>query len=147
MIHNKCPNQNEFLALPFQMMEYGMQVDLTPKFYPNVEGKNGTQSLIIDRISYPLEFDGIKVHVRISKPTQEDYDTLPTIEMTASYPFNLEIDSLHKPRRLNNKNIRITQRRMNKISELTGMPMQEWKKQLARAPDDVIDKTMGCTTQ
>ena len=44
-----------------------------------------------------LEFDGRKVHVRMSKPTQEDNDTLTTIEMIVSYPFSPGKDSLPKP--------------------------------------------------
>ena len=36
MTRNKSPNQNESLASPFQLIEHVIQVDLTPKCYPDV---------------------------------------------------------------------------------------------------------------
>ena len=38
-------------------------------------------------------------------------------------------------------------RRMNKIIELTGMKIKEWKRRLAVDPDNVIAKIIRCTTQ
>ena len=76
-------------------------------------------------MSYPLEFYGRKVCASISKPTQEEYDALSEIKITASYQFNPVNYSIPKLRRLNNKKIRIIQRRLNKISESTGISIQE----------------------
>ena len=78
MIYDKSANQNEPLALPFQLMEYGTSVDLTPNNFNTIDVQNGTKSFSIEGQSYPLELDGRKIRVDISKPTQDDYDNLPT---------------------------------------------------------------------
>ena len=48
MTYSKFPNENESLALPFQLMEHSVKADLTPKCYRNVEGNDGAQSFMID---------------------------------------------------------------------------------------------------
>ena len=54
MTCEKSENQNESLALPFQLMENGTPVNLTPKRFNSVEGTNGTQSFSIEEESCPL---------------------------------------------------------------------------------------------
>ena len=74
------------MALPFQLMEHGESVELTPKNFNSVDVENGSQSFSLEVQSCPLEFDGSKMHAEISKPTQEDYDTFPTCEMIILIP-------------------------------------------------------------
>ena len=121
-------------------------MDLTSNHFNTIDGQNGTQSFSIEGQSYPLEFDGRKMHVGISKPTQDDHDNLPTYEMTSPHPFNPDPDVSQKPRRLNNKKLRNVCRKLSKLSESSGMPPKERKRGLAGAPIDVITKTLGCTT-
>ena len=63
MACNKSLNQNESLALPYQLMNHGMNVDLVPSCYTTKDGNNGTQSFTIDGDSYPLECDVRKMFV------------------------------------------------------------------------------------
>ena len=92
-------------------MERGVLMDLIPQRLKSTDGENGTQSFSIEGQSYTLELDGRKMCVWMSKPTKDDYDTLPTYEMNSSDTFNSEIDSLPKPRRLNNKKMRTIRRK------------------------------------
>ena len=92
MVYNKYLNQNESLALLYQLMNHSINVDLVLSCYTTKDGTNGTQSFTIDGNSYPLEYSGRKIYVRISKPTQEDYDTLIVHELTSSYPYEPDSD-------------------------------------------------------
>ena len=113
------------LALPFQLMQHGTQAELTPKSFPTIDGDRGTQSFNIDGQSYPLEFYGHKLCVKISKPAQECYETLSSYEINSSQPFSPEIDKHLKPRRISNKKIRVLHRRLDKIQESSGFLMSE----------------------
>ena len=64
MACNKSPKQNESLALTFQLIEHGVNVDLTPKCFPSTDGNFGTKSFTIDKKKHPLEFDGRKLHAK-----------------------------------------------------------------------------------
>ena len=125
LMHDKSPNQNESLALHFQLIENSVPKDLAPKCYNSVEVESDTQSFSIEGESYLLEFYGRKMHVEMSKPTQDDYDNLPTFEMNSSYPFNPELDNLPKPSHLSNKKLRFDHRKFNNFSESSGAPAGE----------------------
>ena len=92
IVHNKSLNQNKSLALPYQLMNHGINVDLVLFCYTTKDRTNGTQSFTINGDSYPLEYDGRKIYVRISKPAQENYETLIIHELTSFYPYKLESD-------------------------------------------------------
>ena len=108
MVCDKSLNQNESLALPFQLMNHGTNFDLVPSCYTTKDGTNDTQSFTIDGDSYPLEHDGRKVFVRMSKPTQEDYDNLIVYELTSSYPCEPDSGAHVEPsqRRMSNKKLK-----------------------------------------
>ena len=42
VVRNKSLNQNESLALPFQLMNHGTNVDLVPSCYTTKDVNNGT---------------------------------------------------------------------------------------------------------
>ena len=87
------------------------------------------------------------MHVSISKPTKEDYNNLPTYEITSFHPCNPDSSISQKPRCLNHKKLRTIRRKLSKLLESSGIPPKEWQRRLAGAPIDVITKTLGCATQ
>ena len=54
------PLQDESLILPYQAMEHGVLLDLVDKESKKTDGSIGTQQMIVDEVSIPLEFDGRK---------------------------------------------------------------------------------------
>ena len=68
MVRNDLPNQNESLALYFQLMGHSEIVHLTPSCCTNSEGAL-KKALAIEGTSYPLDFDGRKMHDKIPKHT------------------------------------------------------------------------------
>ena len=68
-------------------MEHGVNVDLTSKCFLAADGNCGTKSFTIDETQVPLEFDGRKSHVKISKPTQEDCEILSVHKLISSHPL------------------------------------------------------------
>ena len=62
MMHNESPTQNESTSLPFQRIEDGINVDMTPKCFPAADGNYGTQSFTVDEtqvLSGHLEGAGV----------------------------------------------------------------------------------------
>ena len=125
LICNKLEHQNGSLVLPFQLMEHGISINLTLSHFNIIDGKNSTQSFSIEEESYPLDFDGRKIYVSISKPTQEDHDNLSTYKMTSSYPYNPDPSISQKLRCLNHKKLRTIRRKLSKLSESSGIPPKE----------------------
>ena len=89
-------------------MNHSINVDLVLSCYTTKDGTNGTQSFTIDSDSYLLEYDGRKIYAWISKPAQEDYNTLIVHELTSSYPYEPDSDMQveNSQRRISNKKLR-----------------------------------------
>jgi len=147
IVHQACYNsakeQNESLCLPYQAEQHGVTFDLTPRHRLNSSGVNGKQVMMIEDNEIPLEFDGLKMYLNIRCPTPNEIDYLPTYELTSDESFVPDTGDDHD-------NI-ITNRR-KKVSKRYkdypgGLSMNDWKKRLAHAPDDVIRKTFMATTQ
>ena len=135
--------QKESLCLPYQAEQHGVKFDLTPRHRLNANNENGKQKMIIEDKEIPLEFDGLKMFLRIRAPTSDEMGRLPTYELTSPSTFIPDTGDDHE-------NI-LTQRRKNikkKKHDLPGnLTMEEWQKRLAYAPEDVIRKTFMATTQ
>ena len=116
------PDEHESLCVPFSLMAHGIKCDLVPKKY----GGNG--GLVIENEFLPFEFDGEKLFYNISKPSQEDIDTLRYFELTSLIPHD-------------------TSRRSRKKILAGDIPMVEWRKRLAMTPEDVVHRTLEKTTQ
>ena len=146
IIHQACyhsdPEQKESLCLPYQSEQHGVRFDLTPKHILNARGENGLQKITIKDKDIPLEFDGLKLFLGIRSPMNEELNTLPCYELTSPNTFVPYAGE---------DNQAITQRRKNytRIDKEFpgGLPLSEWRKRLAFAPDDVIRKTFQATTQ
>lgn len=57
--------QKEIFCLPYQAEQHGVKFDLTLKHRLNVSDENGKQKLIIDDRDVPLEFNGLKMYLKI----------------------------------------------------------------------------------
>ena len=61
-------------------MPHGVTFDLTPTKH------GGTGKMSIHDVDFPFQFDGEKAFYNISKPTQDDVDTLDCFELTSIIP-------------------------------------------------------------
>ena len=80
-------SQNESLILPFQAEQHGVKFSLTPTNRLDTNDTPGRQNMIIEHKEIPLNFDGRKLYLNIRKPTDSDYDTLQTYEITSPENF------------------------------------------------------------
>jgi hypothetical protein len=132
--------QDESLCLPFQAMQHGVTFDLTPKNRRSTNGEVGTQRMIVGGRQVPLEYDGRKMYLNIRRPTEDELNDLETYEITSPLPFIPDSEENY-----------ITWRRKNAKKDYKkypgGITMDEWRKRLALAPEDVIRKTFEATTQ
>ena len=117
------PSETESLSVPFAMMKHGISLDITPPLY----GGSSCGLKISDQF-FPFNFDGEKLYFHISKPTDEDLLTLEAFELTSPLPTS------HI-------------RHMTKRSIPGDIPLSEWKKRLAFAPDETLHRTFAATTQ
>ena len=137
--YNQDDEQTESLCLPYQAEQHGIKFDLTPRHRLNASGQNGKQIFTIEDREVPLEFDGLKMFVRIRRPTDDDLSTLPMYELTSPLPFVPDNGEDHE---------NVVNPRRKKVQVLPGnLPMSIWQKRLAYAPEDVIRKTFAATTQ
>jgi len=120
-------NESESLLQPFQAMRHGVTFDMTPTIH------HGRGVMDVDNEELPFHYDGEKLYYSISKPTQEDLDAYDCYELTSA----LETDFINH----------IKPKRGKKATMHEGIPMEEWRRRLALAPEDVIQKTLENTTQ
>eukprot|EP00957_Ditylum_brightwellii_P202325 15329661-Ditylum_brightwellii.AAC.1 len=74
---NEDENENESLVVPFEMMKHGIHVDLVPKKLGG-EGK-----ICVDEECIPFEWDDKKLFWKISKPNEEDLESLEKFELNS----------------------------------------------------------------
>ena len=117
------PDETESLCVPFAMMKHGVSLDITPPQF----GGTSCGLRILDQF-LPFQFDGEKLYYSISKPTEEDLNTLEAFELTSPLP------SSHI-------------RRLTKRSVPGKLPLSEWQKRLAFAPKETLHWTFEATTQ
>ena len=106
------------------MMSHGVKIDLVPEKY------GGTQSFLVDEKLIRMEFDDESMFLQIEKPTQRELDSLDFFELTSPYP-----EQRNQVHQINKKNLP------------EDIPIIEWRRQLAMAPEDIIRKTIQATTQ
>jgi hypothetical protein len=117
----------ESLLQPFGCMRHGIAMDLTPRKHG---GKGGMR---IDGQFFPFEYDDEKLYLRISKPTYEELDFLDCYELTSPNDHTV---LAHNHSRRNKKKL-----------TYEDIPMVEWQRRLAMVPEDIIHRTLDCTTQ
>jgi hypothetical protein len=119
--------ETESLLQPFSCMRHGVRMDLTPIVY------GGESGMRVDGQFIAFDFDREKLYLPISKPTWEDMDYFDIYEVTS--PFDQEVMSMVHPRR-NKKKL-----------TYEDIPIDEWRRRLSMLPEDIIHRTMQCTTQ
>jgi len=120
-------NEKESLHVPFQSMRHGIKFDLTPKIH------GGKCNMTIEQEDFPIKFDGEKIFFNIEKPTQEELDCYDCYELTSE----AEMSKMWEQR----------VRRKSKKRTHEGIPLAEWRRRLALAPADIVEKTLENTTQ
>ena len=97
--------------------------------------------MIVDEKEFPLNYDGRKMFLRIRRPSMEELKTLEIYEITSPNDFVTSTNPL--------ENIEVNRRNTTtKYKQYPGgLSMEEWRKRLAMAPEDVIRKTFEATTQ
>ena len=114
----------ESLVVPFEMMKHGIKVDMIPPKY------GGTGAIHVEGEQFPFLFDDEKLFWHISKPNQDELDTLRWIELTPPALLGERI------------------RRRKKIEIPHNIPWEEWQRRLAMLPEDVVKRTvLDATTQ
>ena len=113
----------ESLLQPFQAMRHGVCFDMVPDVF------GGTGSMTVDDEEIPFEYDHEKLFLQMRKPTKQDIDTLESFELTAPYSEGL-----------------FPRRRKQKLRP-EDIPIEEWRKRLGYAPEEVVRQTLANTTQ
>ena len=133
--------QTESLCHPYQAMDHGVSFCLTPNDTPTIKSEPGGQCMIVDEQKFPLNYDGRKMFLRIRRPSMQELKELETFEITS--PNEYAIDDYNGDRReVNRRNS------TRKYKEYPGgLTMDEWRRRLAMAPEDVVRKTFEATTQ
>ena len=121
-------------------MEHGVSFCLTPSSKLTPDGEVGKQKMVIEGHDIPLKYDGRKLFLKIRRPAPEEMKLLETFEITSPAPYNPELfEEMDNMVRRDNK---------KKYKQFPGgLSMEEWRKRLALAPEDVVRKTFEATTQ
>ena len=142
LFHQACyiddASQTESLCLPYQSMEHGVSFDLTPLGHANDTGDPGRQCFKVEDKTIPLCFDGRKMFLDIRRPTERELDTLDIFEMTS--PDAFEPDTKDEIR-----TSRVIQRDTEKYAG--NLTLHQWRERLGMAPEEVVKRTLGSTTQ
>ena len=124
-----CPQQMESLLQPHQSRAHGVLIDDCPFHHKRIDGCHGTQSVQILDTTLPLDFDGLKCYFNLAKPTPDEIEKYPRIELTSPMPYH--------PKRI------YTRRRNTALSQ----DVEQWRANLAFPTIEVTKKTLECTTQ
>ena len=103
--------------------------------YLDTNIKTGEPKMIVEDMGMSFLFGDRKVFQCIRKPTTEELENLPEVEMAAPASYNPSGSTHLQPQR---KNIK---KDVSKIS------IEEWRKRLVLAPDDTINHALDNTTQ
>ena len=141
ILHHACYNedveQNESLLLPFQAMEHGVTFDTTPTNRIDAHGNKGTQLMIINDQKFHMLFDGRKLFFPIRRPSDDELKNMESFEVTSPLGFYPE------------EEIQVRRKSFSRQKNRTpgNIPLVEWKRRLALAPDNILYKTFESTTQ
>ena len=115
-------DQDETLLNDNILRSAGCVVDAVPKVH------GGGQSITIDGIGLPMEFNGLHCYLPMRKPTESEVGSLPRYFLTPAYKYDPTS---------------IYARRATKpvISE------EDWQARLGWAPMAIVKRTLKCTTQ
>jgi len=131
VMHHATPvadeSKKESLHAPFQSMRHGVKFDLTPKTH------GGKCNMTIEQEDFPIKFDGEKMFFDIKKPTQEELDRCDCCELTSEAEMSKTWEQRVCPK--------------SKKTTHEGIPLAKWRRRLALAPTDAVEKTLENATQ
>jgi hypothetical protein len=90
------------------------------------------QNIRIKGTTIPIKHGGLKYFLHIRKPTNNEWKTLPFIELISPEPWNMELS---------------TGRRQQKERKMSSEKFMRWRKRMGKIPVDVMRKTLENTTQ
>eukprot|EP00957_Ditylum_brightwellii_P052702 3995163-Ditylum_brightwellii.AAC.1 len=116
----------ESLVVPFELMQHGIKVDLTP------HNLGGAGAMYIEDEYMPFEWDKEKLFIRIEKPNDSDIGELEVYELNfPSHDMAFEQG---------------TARRKKKSRSPSSIPLDEWRKRFAMLPDQGVEKILENST-
>jgi hypothetical protein len=119
--------ENESLLQPFACMRHGIQMDLTPSKY------GGECGMRIEGEFFQFDYDDEKLYIKIERPTWEDMDYYDVYELTSPRD-DILLSS-------------VTHRRQKRKIVHEDIPLAEWRRRLAMLPEELVQRTLACTTQ
>lgn len=125
-----CPSQKEALLQPHQCRAHGTAVDDVASRHSHVDGSPGGQCIQVDTHRVPLFYDGYKCYLSISKPTKDDYEKYPQIELTSPQPYEPD------------KRIYTRRRRARAEDDV-----KKWRANLGYPTSEVTKRTLKVTTR
>ena len=91
-------NHREGLLQPNQARAFGTAIDDCSRQHLGVDGKPGTQSMKVPGHTIGLLHDGWKAYLYIERPSDDDMDKYPVIELTS--PMKYEPHKRYQTRRV-----------------------------------------------
>lgn len=76
--------QSESMLLPYHARDSGVVIDDLPPHHTHKDGTAGTQAAYVGNITLPFYYDDKMMYWTIRKPTPEELDDLPIVELTSS---------------------------------------------------------------
>ena len=117
------PNENESLAVPFNFWAHGVKCCMRPPEY------GGSCGIHVENEFFPFQWDKEKVYFNIEKPNEDDLLNLEWFELTSPHP-----------------DLADRVRRKRSTTQVTDIPISEWRKRLGMLPAAVVNKTLEGTT-
>ena len=123
--------QYESLLQPHQVRDNGIVIDdIAKRHRVDYDGNYGTQSIHLhDESRIPLNYDGFKVYLQISKPSDDDMVRFPHVTLTS--------DSTYTPQT----------RKYSRRVEPKKLTLKDWQARLGYCTEEVTRKTLEGTTR
>ena len=87
-------------------MAHQRRFNLTPMGHLDANNVPGEPKMIVEDVETPFLFDGRKVFQHIRKPTAEELENMPEVEITAPAQCNPSTTACLEPQRKNMKKAR-----------------------------------------
>ena len=81
-------SHREGLLQPHQARSFGTAIDDCSRHHLGVDGRPGNQCIQVPGMTIPLLHDGWKAFLSISKPTSDEMETVPMVELTSPRNYN-----------------------------------------------------------
>ena len=128
-------NQRESSLHPHQAMAHQCKFSLTPMGYLGASNAPGEPKMIVEDVEIPFLFDGRKALQHTRKPAAEELENLQEVDIVPPTPHGPSSKVFSQPKRKKAKKAR------------SKIPIEEWRKRLALAPDETMSHDLDNSTQ